>query len=171
MQAVFRGGMASLIYHHALSTKDTDNDLEAITLMSNDIDIINGNLEMVMELWAYFIEVVIGVWLLWRRLGWVALLPTLLILACSHWQIVIGKAMSKRRAVWTAAIQKRVGLTSNLLRSMKSIKLSGMVETAAKLVQGERLKELDLGKSYRWMITWMNGFGKILQSVYLSITR
>jgi hypothetical protein len=166
LQTIFRGGTASLIYHHSLSTKDNDSELGALTLMSNDIDIVNDNMSMALEVWAYFVEVVIGIWLLWRQLGPVALAPVAIVLMCSYLQIPIGGILGARRAVWTAAIQKRVGITSNLLRSMKSIKLSGMVKISADLVQAERVNEVDIGKKFRWMIVWMNAIGKPSQIGY-----
>jgi ATP-binding cassette, subfamily C (CFTR/MRP), member 1 len=153
--------MVSLIYHYSLSTSSAENDLPAVTLMSTDVDNLEANLYLILELWAYIVEVIIGVWLLWKRLGPVAIGPLLIMAVCSYVQTGIGKAMSTRRAVWTEAIQKRVALTSKLLRSMKSVKLTGMVEISAKLVQSERVRELELGKKYRWLVTWMNGVGKL----------
>lgn len=153
--------MVSLIYHHSLSTSSTESDLAAVTLMSTDVESIESSFFMLLEIWAYAIEVIIGVWLLWMRLGPVAIGPLLIMAVCSYVQTAIGKAMSTRRAVWTAAIQKRVALTTKLLRSMKSVKLTGMVDTSANLVQSERVRELELGKKFRWLIIWMNGVGKL----------
>jgi ATP-binding cassette subfamily C (CFTR/MRP) protein 1 len=154
--------MAGLIYHYTLSTSSGKNDLAAVTLMSTDIDTLENNILLIFEVWAYVVEVTIGVWLLWNRLGPVAIGPLLILGVCSYVQTRIGKAMSTRRAVWTEAIQKRVALTTKLLRSMKSVKLTGMVEISAKLVQSERVRELELGKKYRWLVTWMNGVGELV---------
>jgi ATP-binding cassette, subfamily C (CFTR/MRP), member 1 len=159
--------MVGLIYHYSLSTSSAENDLAAVTLMSTDVDTIAGSFILAFEMWAYTAEVIVGVWLLWRQLGPVAIGPVLIMVICFYAQKEIGNAMSKRRAVWTAAIQKRVALTSNLLRSMKGVKLTGMVETSAALVQTERIKELELGKKYRWLVTWMNGVGKAERNIQL----
>jgi ATP-binding cassette, subfamily C (CFTR/MRP), member 1 len=154
-----RGGLCAIIYYHALSTKSVEYDLAAVTLMSTDIDTILGNSGLAFNCWASVVEVTIGVWLLWRRLGPVAIAPILVMALSTLVQKKIGSAMSITRVNWTKAIQKRVGLTSNLLRSMKSIKLSGLVGTAADRIQRERVQELQLGKKHRWLVVWMNTVG------------
>jgi ATP-binding cassette subfamily C (CFTR/MRP) protein 1 len=161
MQSAFRGAMAGLIYRYSLSTNSASKDLAPVTLMSTDVDTLTNNIYLVLEIWGNTFEVVLGVSLLWRQLGPAAIGPLLIMAACSYVQKWVGSQMSIRRVVWTEAIQKRVALTTNLLRSMKSVKLTGMVETSAKLVQSERVRELNLGRSYRWLVTWMNSIGKL----------
>jgi ATP-binding cassette subfamily C (CFTR/MRP) protein 1 len=152
--------MASLIYRYSLTTNSASKDLAPVTLMSTDVDTLTNNIYLVIEILGNTSEVVVGVWLLWRQLGPAAIGPLLIMAVCSYVQKWVGSQMSTRRVVWTEAIQRRVALTSNLLRSMKSVKLTGMVEASAKLVQSERVRELELGKRYRWLVTWMNSIGK-----------
>jgi hypothetical protein len=151
-----RGGLISLIYQNSLSSKSGDSELSAVTIMSNDIGVIVANTGEIFNIPAHFVETTVGIWLLWRQLGLVSLAPILLLAVCSYLQTIVGKAMSGRQVAWTRAIQKRVGLTSNLLRSMKSVKMTGLVGVSAKLVQEERVHELKLGRKFSWCITWMN---------------
>jgi ATP-binding cassette, subfamily C (CFTR/MRP), member 1 len=160
MKVMMRGALSSLIYHSALSTQTGDDDLAAVTLMSNDIDTIIGNVETVWGMPASVVDTAVGIWLLWRQIGAISLVPVLILLACTFIQKRVGSAISERRAIWTKAIQRRVGLTSNLLRSMKSVKMSGLVETSARLIQRERVRELEIGGRCRWFVTWMNAIGK-----------
>jgi ATP-binding cassette subfamily C (CFTR/MRP) protein 1 len=159
---MIRGSLASLIYRNSMVTNTGDDELAAVTLMSEDIDNIIGNLEPVFDIPASIVEVIVGLWLLWRRLGPVSFAPILLLGTCTYVQKLVGNALNERRAIWTKAIQKRVGLTTNLLRSMKSVKMSGLVHASARLVQAERVRELQLGKSFRWFVVWMNAFGKTM---------
>jgi len=151
-----QGGLTSLIYQNSLSTKSGDSELSAVTIMSNDIGVILANTSEIFRIPAYLVQTIVGLWLLWRQLGLVSLAPILLLAVCTYLQTIVGKAMSERRVAWTKAVQKRVGMTSNLLRSMKSVKMTGLVGVSAKLVQEERVQELKLGKKFSWCITWLN---------------
>jgi hypothetical protein len=143
-----------------MTTKTCDDELAAITLMSEDIDNIIEDFEPIFDVPASVVEAIVGLWLLWRQLGFVSLAPILILGSCAYLQKLVGDALNQRRAIWTKAIQKRVGLTTNILRSMKSVKMSGLVGASAKLVQAERVRELQLGKSFRWFVVWMNAFGE-----------
>jgi ATP-binding cassette subfamily C (CFTR/MRP) protein 1 len=77
---MFRGSLIGLIYSHSLELADSSHDeLAAITLMSTDIDIICNAISTLFEVWAQLIEVSIGFWLLARQLGWVSVVPLLII--------------------------------------------------------------------------------------------
>lgn len=68
--------------------------------------------------------------------------------------------MPARQKVWVGAIQRRVGMISTALRSMKSVKMLGLSETLATTLQGQRERELNLSKDFRWLIVWLNVVGK-----------
>jgi ATP-binding cassette subfamily C (CFTR/MRP) protein 1 len=77
---MFRGAAVSIIYKQALSsTEGTYNKSAAISLMSTDVDRISFCLEELNECWSRLIEVVIGVTLLTRQLGWVSVTPLLVV--------------------------------------------------------------------------------------------
>jgi ATP-binding cassette subfamily C (CFTR/MRP) protein 1 len=78
--AMFRGAMIGLIHARSLKLADSSHDdFAAITLMSTDVDIICDAIPTVFEVWAQLIEVGIGFWLLARQLGWVSIVPLLII--------------------------------------------------------------------------------------------
>jgi ATP-binding cassette subfamily C (CFTR/MRP) protein 1 len=52
---------------------------EATTLMSTDADSLDGIGEMVHEIWAQIIEVLVGIGLLANQVGWIWPLPLFLI--------------------------------------------------------------------------------------------
>ena len=72
--------MVGLVYRRSLSLQDgLHEESAAITLMSTDVDIICDAIPIIYELWAQVIEVMIGFGLLWRQLGWVAVIPLLIV--------------------------------------------------------------------------------------------
>jgi ATP-binding cassette subfamily C (CFTR/MRP) protein 1 len=163
MTTYLRGYLSTLIYNKSLSTKLDGKRMEAVSLMSNDTDRLIGSLLQVSEIWAQIVEVGLGTWLLWRQMGVVSIAPLLIVLLCFGGQSFVSRFMPKRQASWMEAIARRVKVTSNILRYMKSVKLAGLEETSAKLLQGERIREINVGKSSRWMMVWQNAVGKIFQ--------
>lgn len=53
-------------------------------------------------------------------------------------------------------MQRRVAISSSILRSMKSVKLSGLVDSMAELVQSERVRELRMAKQFRGLSVAVN---------------
>jgi len=77
---MLRGALVGLIYNHTLVAPDgLFDESAAITLMSTDIDRITISMQSIHEIWARFIEVSIGIWLLERELGAVCVAPILLV--------------------------------------------------------------------------------------------
>jgi ATP-binding cassette, subfamily C (CFTR/MRP), member 1 len=52
-------------------------------------------------------------------------------------------------------VQRRVGICSSVLRSMKSVKLTGLVVSMSDLVQSERVRELQKAKQFRILTVWV----------------
>jgi ATP-binding cassette subfamily C (CFTR/MRP) protein 1 len=158
---MFRGATASVIYTAALSSSSKYNQMTAVTLMSTDIDRLWQGMHNVVEFWARLLEVSIGIWLLWRQLGPVAIAPIIITAVCVAFQTLLSKKTGSRQGKWVQAIQRRVGVTSTVLRSMKSIKLAGLVDSIIDLLHNERVRELDMAKSFRVIITWNNVVGEL----------
>lgn len=59
---------------------DIYDDGRAVTLMSTDADNIGNTAEMFHETWARFLEVIVGMTMLAREVGWVWPLPLVIIL-------------------------------------------------------------------------------------------
>jgi ATP-binding cassette, subfamily C (CFTR/MRP), member 1 len=160
MGTMFRGATASAIYTAALLSSSDYNQMTAVTLMSTDIDRLWQSMQHVVEFWARLVEVSIGIWLLWRHLGSVAIAPIIITVICVGLQTWLSSKTGSRQGKWVEAVQRRIGVTSTVLRSMKSIKLAGLVDSMSDLLHNERVRELDLAKSFRVIITLANVFGK-----------
>lgn len=77
---MFRGATVSLIYRHAIELSDgLYDESAAVTLMSTDVDRIVLCLIDLNECWARLIEVAIGIVLLARQLGWVCIMPIIVV--------------------------------------------------------------------------------------------
>lgn len=75
-----KSALVGLIHHKTLSSPSiAHDDGEATTLMGTDVDGLGGVAEMFHETWAQCVEVVIGVVLLAREVGWIWPLPLVLI--------------------------------------------------------------------------------------------
>jgi hypothetical protein len=51
-------------------------------------------------------------------------------------------------------IQRRVGMTSSMLGSMKSVKMMGLSDVLFESLQSQRVWELGLSKKFRDLNTW-----------------
>lgn len=80
---MFRGAASLMIYDHALHVPDgsLDDRSATITLMTTDIDRIINCIIILNECWARTIEVGIGIALLALRLGWVCVVPLVVVLS------------------------------------------------------------------------------------------
>jgi ATP-binding cassette, subfamily C (CFTR/MRP), member 1 len=75
-----RGALVALIYERALLVPDgLYDESTAITLMSSDTALIGTSMERVHDIWAYTAQVAIGVYLLARQIGWVCVMPLLVV--------------------------------------------------------------------------------------------
>lgn len=80
----FRGAMVVLIYNHTLGIQDgLYDESAAVTLMSTDVDNIANILVSLNECWAEVIEVTIGIYLLARQVGWVSIMPIIIVAGMS----------------------------------------------------------------------------------------
>ncbi|TLD36942.1 P-loop containing nucleoside triphosphate hydrolase protein [Venturia nashicola] len=161
MNTMFRGAVASLIYAKALVADSNHNNMAAVTLMSTDVDRIAMSLVQSTEIWAQITQIAIGIWLLWRQLGPTAVAPTLLAIICFVIQSVLSQRMGPSQAAWVKAVARRIGVTSSILRSMKSVKLAGLATSMGELLQAERVHELKMALKFRWLMVITQAFSSM----------
>ncbi|KAF7524095.1 hypothetical protein PCG10_005999 [Penicillium crustosum] len=155
---MFRGAASSMIYEHALDIPDgTLEDRSAtITLMTTDVDRIIDCLVTLNEFWARTIEVGIGIALLALRLGWVCLMPLVIVLISSGGSIYISKHIGGYQKIWVDAVQQRIAITRSMLDSIQTVKATGLGQTFIQLVQRKRVHETRQMAKYRWSVVWKN---------------
>ncbi|GFF43248.1 metal resistance protein YCF1 [Aspergillus udagawae] len=153
---MIRGSLVSIIYRKTLRLHLNEaKSSAALTLASSDVDRIGLTVESGHEIWASSIETILALVLLQRQLGWASIAPVLLALLATAANTRIAKYVPRRQREWGAAIQKRITLTSAVLRNMKSVKMMGLQETIARTIQRARTYELDLSKRYRSFFAYM----------------
>jgi ATP-binding cassette subfamily C (CFTR/MRP) protein 1 len=147
--------MVSTIYAKTLELPAGHSDESAaLTLMSTDIDRLATSLDSLNEIWARIIEMSIGIWLLQRQLGWVCVAPIVIVVISVYASFHVTKRIGPRQAQWVKAIQRRVGITSSLLGSMKSVKMMGLSNTLFDTLDSHRIRELNMSKRFRVMNLW-----------------
>ncbi|KYK57921.1 hypothetical protein DCS_04934 [Drechmeria coniospora] len=156
-KTIFRGASVSLIYSEALRTQaGVYDDSAAVTLMSTDVDQITACLTELNECWARAIEVALGLYLLAQQLGYVCVVPVIVVVVSFFGVKRIAAGIGNSQGAWVEAVQKRIGLTSSVLLSVTSIKMMGLASVLTEVLQSERVKETNRMSKYRWHIVWQN---------------
>lgn len=78
----------------------------------------------------------------------------------------IGRILVKRQTVYQKATQDRINFTSEVLGSIKAVKMLGYTERFTSLLEDKRDQDLNVGKHYREMIVWANTVGKLICFAY-----
>lgn len=77
---MLKAAVVGLINNTALLlSSNYHNDGRALTLMSTDTDNVTQSSTMFHEAWAHTVEVIIGMTMLYRQVGWVALVLLVII--------------------------------------------------------------------------------------------
>ncbi|KAI5194185.1 putative multidrug resistance protein [Aureobasidium subglaciale] len=160
VMTMLRGALTRLISNKTLVVQDgVFDDSAALTLMSTDIDRIAVSLQNMNEVWARTLEVAIGIWLLAEQLGWIAVLPIVLIVGCALLNTRLAKFVSGKQKIWNGAVQKRIGATASMLSSIKTIKMMGLSGAMSGLIQNLRIDEIHSASGFRWLIVFTNMIG------------
>ena len=65
-----------------------------------------------------------------------------------------------RQALWLGAIEKRIAVTSQMLGSMKGVKMCGLTDILKTRVQDMRMNELNISVKFRELLIWNMALGK-----------
>ncbi|UNI18710.1 hypothetical protein JDV02_004963 [Purpureocillium takamizusanense] len=156
--AMIRGGLISLIYRKMvrLPTKQL-SESSAVSLMGNDVEMLTERINMLLvESWANTITVAIAMWMLTQQLGAVSAAPIIMSLICLFLNTMIGRLMVPRQITYQKATQDRINFTSEVLGSMKAVKMLGYTDTFAKLIETKRDNDINSGKQFRLLNVWAN---------------
>jgi hypothetical protein len=159
---MLRGSLIALIYTESLTMEDGLEDASsAVTLISTDVDRICQGMVFMHDVWARPLELCVGISLVAVQLGWVAVVPVLVVMASAIADTRVAVLISGRIKAWTDQVQQRISLTGDVLLSLKSVKMLelGLVEPIRVLLQRQRLQELNLRQKFRWSTVWLNALG------------
>ncbi|KAF4345669.1 multidrug resistance [Fusarium beomiforme] len=150
---MIRGCLVAAIYQKTTQMKVTAaDDSASLTLMSADVERIITGAGSVHNIWANTIEVAVGCWLLYGKIGLAFLSPVVIIAVCALLLSWLVSFVGKRQSEWMARIQNRVGLTANAISQMKLYKISGIAGPVADLIQTLRVGEIKIGNRFRWLL-------------------
>ncbi|KAK9786665.1 hypothetical protein SCARD494_11156 [Seiridium cardinale] len=145
-----RGSLVGMIYRDMLTIRaESKNSSSAMTLMSTDVDRICMTARWVVDMIPNIVQLGIAMWILSLELGAVCVAPVIVALLCGGGAAGIAKLVPRRQRKWIAAIQKRVGITSDILGVMKGVKMLGISEPLSKQIQGLRDFEIAESKRFR----------------------
>ncbi|KAK3898910.1 hypothetical protein C8A05DRAFT_37494 [Staphylotrichum tortipilum] len=150
-----RGLLAGAIYRKTTESRlAASGDSAALTLMSTDIERIIAGCLSLHEFWANAIEVALASWLLSRQIGPAFVAPLIIVGVCVVCSAIFSRFTGPRQKTWMEKIQKRVGLTSNVIGQMKHLKISGLAEAVENAIQSMRVDELNAGAHFRTIVVF-----------------
>lgn len=127
----------------------TGDDSAALTLMSTDMERIQLGFRSLHDMWASVLQVALSGWMLYNRLGVAFVVPVGVVAACFAGLVLLMRRTGDSQRGWMAGVQKRVGMTANVIASMKNLKISGMASAVQDFVQKLRVDELAAGARFR----------------------
>lgn len=176
-----RSALIGLINNKLLYQKSGGyDDGIAVTLMSSDSKNAGEALLMFHEIWAQMLEVLLGMIMLARKVGWVSPVPLIIIFCrlilarsytksltisievCSRVSRYLAKNLQGKQRAWNLATQERIAITTSMLASMKNLKMLGVTPYTECLVQKLRLQELAMAQKVRWMRVAHNASGMLV---------
>ncbi|RDW80919.1 hypothetical protein BP5796_05617 [Coleophoma crateriformis] len=159
---MFRSAAITLIYSRSLSLEDRLDDTNgAVTLMSTDVDTIAFCFENLNDCWSRLIEIIVGITLLTRHLGWVSIVPLIIVTFSTMGASWVTKVLGSTRRIWVEATQRRVSITTAMLNEMKSLKMMGLTDVIGETVQNQRVQETKQMEEFAWVIVWKNTIANI----------
>ncbi|KAJ6445281.1 ABC multidrug transporter [Purpureocillium lavendulum] len=172
VDAMVRGGTIMLIYRKLLLLPSSNvAGSSAVTLMGNDVETLSEQLHfLLVESWANSITVALSIWMLSEQLGAVCVAPVLLALVTLITSSIIGKVIVARQTQYQRATQDRINFTSEVLASMKSVKMLGYAEHFTKLIKRKRENDINAGKHYRRATTLGNMISNGVESMSQALT-
>ncbi|KAI1651140.1 putative ABC multidrug transporter [Daldinia loculata] len=163
-----RACLVTAVYAKAIEAREDEN--ASLTLMSTDVERTMSGFKSFHEIWSNFIEVGISSGLLYRSLGAAFTAPIIIVLICASGVGAITRFTGKGQRTWVAGVQKRVGLTSRVIATMKNIKLSGLTHPIARVIEKLRVDELKAGQNFRTLLLIAGVFAYIPLLVSPAIT-
>ncbi|KAL4789301.1 hypothetical protein BDV19DRAFT_374334 [Aspergillus venezuelensis] len=147
---MIRGSLVPLMYRQTLRLDvGAVRDSAALTLMSVDTERVASGLKNLHEVWASPVDVALALWLLEKQLGVAAVAPAAVFVLCSILGLGVASTMGTRQRLWLEAIQSRVQVTSEMLKSMKEIRLSGLQASMASKLEVLRREEITQSRPFK----------------------
>ncbi|KAI1414778.1 ABC transporter [Hypoxylon sp. FL1857] len=157
LKVMIRAALIALVHDKTMNSyAETVNEGKVLTLISTDVDSLVTTGEMFHETWGQILEVIIGIAMLSREVGWLFPVPLFVIFLCSRMSQYVAKNLRPRQARWNEATQSRISMTSAAISAIKSIKMLGLQGAISARIQRLRENELYMASKVRWMMVAYN---------------
>ncbi|KAI9738029.1 MAG: hypothetical protein M1818_005457 [Claussenomyces sp. TS43310] len=155
--------IVGLIHNRCLTIKDGvfDNSA-ALTLMSNDVEQIMFSADLFHELWSQTFELCIGMYLLASELGWVCIVPLLIVVFTSQGCKFVTAHIADRQKAVSMATQIRISIIKAILDSIKNIKMMGLIDKMEGKIQAARDHEIEMYINLNWLFVAFNASATML---------
>lgn len=151
LMTMIRGQLTAVIYTKMLTLPITNADESAaMSLVGTDVQKIAETFwQLLIEVVPSVLQLAIAIYLLYGQLGAVCVAPVLVTIICTGISVLTAKVITSRQRAWLEAVQKRINYTSEILGSMKSVKILGLTSQQAETIQQFRKTEIATSKKYR----------------------
>ncbi|KAF3760028.1 P-loop containing nucleoside triphosphate hydrolase protein [Cryphonectria parasitica EP155] len=159
---MLRGGLISMIFGTMVALPIDDvSESSAMSLMGSDVETLAEVLDTVIcELWASFVQLPIAIFLLVRQLEAVAVVPVIIAILFTGVSLSYGRFVSQRQKTWLESMQSRLNFTTEILGSIKSVKMLGLTAAMTSLIEQRRAEEIAVSRRYRYLqsfnVCWLN---------------
>ncbi|RQM08295.1 hypothetical protein DH86_00001494 [Scytalidium sp. 3C] len=150
--SMIRAALISIIYTSSLDIAVGTVEVSSpASLMGADVERIVTRLRWVLSTAPNIIQVAVAFYILSLRLGPICLAPLPVVLAAAYASSQVAKKTIPRQRQWMQAVQKRVVVTSEVLASIKGMKMLGLTKIITDMVHGMRKQELVKSKRFRYV--------------------
>ncbi|KAB8236980.1 ABC transporter [Aspergillus alliaceus] len=153
LMASMRGILVTMIYRKVMTMPiHSGDDASAITAMNTDVDRVTAGFQHIHETWATFIELPLCLWLLYLQISSADVAP-ILISFCSTVVVAwLAGIASVRQKLWVERIQQRLGVTSEMVSAIKSVKMSALTGKLSTKLHALRENEISISYRYRLLL-------------------
>ncbi|RAK99511.1 ABC transporter [Aspergillus ibericus CBS 121593] len=150
---VVRSGLVAMIYEQTIALKTTNSTkAEAVTLMGTDMQRIVATVRTLHDTWASVLSVGVAIWLLELQVYIACVMPAIIALVCILGTTPISSRYGSAQAYWIGQVQKRLAITSTVLKDMKAVKMLGLETILLDVITTYRKTELEASKRFRKLL-------------------
>ncbi|KAI1865044.1 uncharacterized protein JN550_008590 [Neoarthrinium moseri] len=151
LMTMMRAQLTTVIYTKLLTLPiSSTNESAAISLMGTDVQRIAETFwQLIIEALPSVAQLGVAVYLLYAQLGAVCVAPVLVTIISTGLSVFSAGIINSRQGAWLEAVQDRVNYTSEILGSIKSVKILGLISQLTQRIHNLRNIEIETSKKYR----------------------
>ncbi|KAK2608594.1 hypothetical protein QQS21_002820 [Conoideocrella luteorostrata] len=146
LEAMMRGQLITVVYNK-LVTLPKVSQSAALTLMGTDANRISTTYHFILvDVVPAIVQLGVAIYLLYWQLGAVCVAPILILLLTTGLSSIVTSFVSARQSAWIKDTQRRVNYSTNILGSLRNVKMLGLTDQMSSNIQAMRDDEM---KSFR----------------------